>query len=75
MGEDRKVYKIMVGKPKGKRSLGRRRLRWENGIRMDLRGIGWGMWIGFDWLRIETVTKCCECSDEPSGSYTTELVS
>jgi hypothetical protein len=38
MGEERKVYKVLVGKPEGKRPLGRPRRRWENGIRMDLRG-------------------------------------
>jgi hypothetical protein len=42
MREERKVYKILVGKPEGKRPLGRSRRRWENGIRMD-REIGlWG---------------------------------
>jgi hypothetical protein len=40
MGEERKVYKVLVGMPKGKRPLGRPRHRWENGIRMDLREIG-----------------------------------
>jgi hypothetical protein len=45
MGEERKVYKVLVGKPEGKRPLGRPRRRWEDGIRMDLREIGWGMWI------------------------------
>jgi hypothetical protein len=34
MGEDRKVYKVLVGKPEGKRPLGRPRRRWEDGIRM-----------------------------------------
>jgi hypothetical protein len=42
MGEDRKVYKVLVEKPEGKRPLGRPRRRWENGIRMDLREIGRG---------------------------------
>jgi hypothetical protein len=42
MGEDRKVYKVLVGKPEGKRPLGRPRRRWEDGIRMDLRAIGVG---------------------------------
>jgi hypothetical protein len=42
MGEERKVYKVLVGKPKGKRLLGRPSLRWEDGIRMDLRKIGSG---------------------------------
>jgi hypothetical protein len=36
MGEDRKVYKLLVGKPKGKRSFGRPRRRWEDGIIMNL---------------------------------------
>jgi hypothetical protein len=48
------VYKVLVGKPEGKRPLGSPRGRWEDGIRMDLRKIGWGVWIGFDWLRIGT---------------------
>jgi hypothetical protein len=42
MGEERKVYKVLVGKPEGKRPLGRPRRRWEDGIRMDLREIGFG---------------------------------
>jgi hypothetical protein len=54
MGEDRKVYKVLVGKPEGKRPLGRLRRRWEDGIRMDLRQIGLGVWIGFDWPRTGT---------------------
>jgi hypothetical protein len=54
MGEERKVYKVVVGKPEGKRPLGRPRRRWENEIRVDLREIGWrwGVWSGFIWLRI-----------------------
>jgi hypothetical protein len=54
MGEKRKVYKVLVGKPEGKRPLGRPRRRWKDGIRMDLREIGLGVWIGFDWLRAGT---------------------
>jgi hypothetical protein len=42
MGEERKVYKVLVGKPEGKRPLRRPRLRWEDGINMDLRDTGWG---------------------------------
>jgi hypothetical protein len=41
MEEKRKVYKVLVGKPEGKRPLGRPRRRSEDGIRMDLREIGW----------------------------------
>jgi hypothetical protein len=46
--------KVLVGKLEGKRPLGRPRCRWEDGIRMDLREIGLGVWIGFDWLRTGT---------------------
>jgi hypothetical protein len=42
MGEVRKVYKVLVGKPEGKRPLGRPRRRWEDGIRMHLRQNAWG---------------------------------
>jgi hypothetical protein len=54
IGEERKVYKVFVGKPEGKRPLGRPRRRWEGEIRMDLRENGLGVWIGFDWLRTGT---------------------
>jgi hypothetical protein len=40
MGEERNVYKVLMGKPEGKRPLGRPRRRWED--EMDLREIGWG---------------------------------
>jgi hypothetical protein len=40
MREERKVWRVLVGKPKGKRPLGRLRHRWEDGIRMDLKEIG-----------------------------------
>jgi hypothetical protein len=40
MGEGRKVYRVLVGKPEGKSPLGRPRRRWEDGIKMDLRDIG-----------------------------------
>jgi hypothetical protein len=49
MGEERKVYKVLVGKPEGKRGLGRPRRRWEDGVRMDLRKIGLG---SVDWIRL-----------------------
>jgi hypothetical protein len=42
MGEERNVCKILTGKPEGKKPVGRPRRRWENGIRTDLRKIGWG---------------------------------
>jgi hypothetical protein len=49
MGEERKVYKVLVGKPEGRRPLGRPRCRWEDGVRMDLREIGLG---GVDRIRL-----------------------
>jgi hypothetical protein len=49
MGEERKVYKVLVRKPEGKRPLGRPRHRWEDGIRMDLREIGLG---GVHWIQL-----------------------
>jgi hypothetical protein len=54
---ERNVYKVFMGKPEGKRPLGRPRRRWEDGIRMDLREIRWGSveWIQLaqdrDWWR------------------------
>jgi hypothetical protein len=54
MGEERKLYKVLVEKPKGKRPLRRPRHRWEDGIRMDLRETGLGVWFGFEWIRIGT---------------------
>jgi hypothetical protein len=56
MGEGRNVYRVLVGKPEGKRALERPRRRWEDGIKMDLREIGWGcVRSGFSWLRMWTV--------------------
>jgi hypothetical protein len=48
MGEDRKVYTVLVRNTEGKRPLGRPRRRWEDGIRMDRRDIGCEVWSGVD---------------------------
>jgi hypothetical protein len=71
MGVEKKVYKVLAGKPEGKRALGRPRCRWEDGIRMDLRGCG----LDSTGSGQRPVAGCCECSDEPSGSCATELIS
>jgi hypothetical protein len=42
MGEKRNAYRLLVGKPEGKRQLGRPRRRWLDNIRMDLVEVGWG---------------------------------
>jgi hypothetical protein len=47
MGEKRNAYRILVGKPEGRRPLGRPRRRWMGNIKMDLREIGWD---GVDWI-------------------------
>jgi hypothetical protein len=49
MGGERNVYKVLMGKPEGKRPLGRPRCRWEDGIRVDLRDMGWG---SVDWIQL-----------------------
>ena len=46
MGEEMGVYRVLVGKPEGRRPLGRPRRRWVDNIRM-------GIWTGLDWPRIE----------------------
>jgi hypothetical protein len=55
LGEEREVHKVFVGKPEGKRQLGRPRRRSEDGTKMDLRQTGWEKWSGFTLLRIGTV--------------------
>jgi hypothetical protein len=46
---ERNVYRILMGKSEGKRPLGRPRHRWEDGIRMNLREIGWG---SVEWIQL-----------------------
>jgi hypothetical protein len=62
MGEERGVYRVLVGKPEGKRPLGRPRHRWVDNTRMDLQEVGcWYMdWIGLAqdrdrWLTLVSV--------------------
>jgi hypothetical protein len=48
-GEKRNSYRFLVGRPEGKRPLGRPRRRWKDNIKMDFREIGWG---GMDWIDV-----------------------
>jgi hypothetical protein len=54
MGEKRNVYRLLVGKPEGKRPLGRPRRRWIGNIKMGLLEIGWSIMDWMVWLRIGT---------------------
>ena len=47
MEEGRGVYRVLVGKPEGKRPLGKLRCRWEDNIEMDLQEVRWG---DMDWI-------------------------
>jgi len=54
IGERKDVYRVLVGKPEGKRPLGRPRRRWKCNIKMDLQQVGCGLWTGSSWLRTGT---------------------
>jgi hypothetical protein len=47
MGDRRVSYRVLVGRPEGRKLLGRPRRRWDNNIKMDLQEVGWG---GVDWI-------------------------
>jgi hypothetical protein len=49
MAEKRNAYRILLGKPEGKRPLGIPRRRWEENIKIELRETGWG---GMDWIEL-----------------------
>jgi hypothetical protein len=65
MGERRGAYCFLVGKPEGKRPLGKPRLRWEDNIKMYFQEVGWGImgWIDLAqdrdrwWALINSVMK------------------
>ena len=54
LGEGRGVHRVLVGKPDGKRPLGRPRRRWKDNIKMDLQEVGAFVRNGWIWLRIGT---------------------
>jgi len=68
MGERRGVYRVSVGKPEGKRPLGRPRRRWEDNIKMDLQEVGCGYRLDRAGSGKGEVAGTCECGNEPSGS-------
>jgi hypothetical protein len=55
MEEKRNLYRILVGKPGGKRTLGRYRRRWKDTVKMSLGEIGWG---GMDWIHLAQSGTC-----------------
>ena len=65
---ERGVYRVLLGKPEGRRPLGRTRRRWVDNIRMDLQEVGCGCmdWIGLAQDR--QVADACECGYKHSGS-------
>jgi len=56
MGERRCVYRVLVGKPEGKRLLGRRRRRWEDNMKRYLQEVGCG---GMDWMELAQDWESC----------------
>jgi hypothetical protein len=68
MGAKRNAYRILVGKPEGKRPLGRPRRRRVGNIKIDLRETGWK---SMDWIELahyRPVKGSCEHGNKPSGS-------
>jgi len=69
MGERRGVHRVLMGKPEGKRPVGRPRNRWEDNCTIDLQEVGCE---GMDWIELAQerwqVAGTCECGNEPSGS-------
>ena len=66
MGEGRGVHRVLVGKPEGKRPLGRPRCRWEDNIKMDLQEVGGGCG---DWMELaQDRDTWWALGDEPLGS-------
>ena len=52
-----------MGKPEGRRPLGRPRCRWEDNIKTDLQEVGCLVWNGSSWLRIGRGGVTCECGE------------
>ena len=68
MGKERGAYRVVLGKPEGRRPMGRPRRRWVDNIRMNLQGVGWGY---MDWIRLAQDRdgwRRLVSGNEPSGS-------
>jgi len=69
MGEERGAYRVLVGKPEGRKPLGKPRRRWVDNIRMDLQEVGCRY---VDWFGLaqdsDSCADACECGNELSGS-------
>jgi hypothetical protein len=68
------IYRVLVANPEGKRQLGRPRRRWENNIKVDLRGTDGLEWTKFIWLRmggrggVEIVSSCEQGNEHPGST-------
>ena len=69
-GKERKLYRVMMGKPEGMRLLGRRGYRKEDNIKKDLKGIGWE---GSDWIHLALDKDKCKHSNESSVTQNTHI--
>jgi hypothetical protein len=54
MGDKKSAYRVLMGRPEGKRPLGRPGRRWENNIKINFQEVGWGAWSELIWLRLRT---------------------
>ena len=70
MKAKRDAYRVLVGKPEGRRTLGRLRRIWKDNVKMDLREMGWGGGYGQDLRGSKQgqVVSSCACGNEPLGS-------
>ena len=68
MGKSRGAYRGLMEKPDGRRPLGRRRLRWENNIKINLREVGWESIDWIDLAQDREAAVSCKCVNKLSDS-------
>ena len=68
MWESRGVYKVLVGKPEGRRPHGRPRHIWEDNIKLDLQEVSWTYGLDLSGLGLGQVAGTFKCGNAPSGS-------